>query len=192
MMRVLEPLARIAGVRMALLVAPDGVPVIVRGTSTEALEPPEAADEDGVTLGTADTAESLSALATGWLGELSRAIAPLTWNAPERVVMTAARGTIVMVPAPGAVLLVILDRGASPEELRLPMEATVARMHRVLRSLHGDTPTLAHTTVDSATQPTPSDSAGPGSALPTRPEDKSSALVSADSPPRHSPREFPV
>ena len=40
-----------------------------------------------------------------------------------------------MLHAPGAVLLVLLDRGMRPEELRLPMEGAVARMQRVLRSM---------------------------------------------------------
>ena len=53
MKQVLEPLSLIPGVRMALLVSPDGVPVIVRGRSN---------DERGVDL-SSESGESLAALA---------------------------------------------------------------------------------------------------------------------------------
>lgn len=122
----LEPLAAIPGVRVALLVSPDGVPVIVRG---------KVASPDGHKFSTAvdENADSLSGLAAGWLQGLTASIAPLGWGPPARVVMRAARGTLVMLHAPGSVLLVVLDPGGSAEELRLPMEAAVARMHRILR-----------------------------------------------------------
>ena len=128
MIAVLEPLIRIPGVRLALLVGSDGVPVVARNK--------EAQDQDSD--GRGDNSDALAALASGWLGEVSRAVAPLSWNAPTRVVLWAPRGTMIMRAAPGAVLLVVLDRGARPEDLRLPMGAAAARIQRILRNMRSD------------------------------------------------------
>ena len=171
MIEVLEPLGCIAGVRIAVLVSPDGVPVVVRGQRSE-----EARGEAQAAL-QGENAESLAALASGWLTALSRAVAPLSWNPPQRVVLRAARGTLVMLHAPGAVLLVVLDRGASPEDLRLPMEGAVARMQRILRAARGAAAVRAEP--------------GPGAALPSAAESKGLTLVPADSSLKQSPREFP-
>jgi len=122
----LEPLAAVPGVRFCILVSPDGVPVVMRGKSADA------GDEHANFL--EEHADSLSGLAAGWLQGLTASIAPLGWTAPNRVVLRAARGTLVMTHAPSSVLLVILDPGCSAEELRLPMEGAVARMQRMLRS----------------------------------------------------------
>jgi predicted regulator of Ras-like GTPase activity (Roadblock/LC7/MglB family) len=157
MKQVLEPLANIPGVRMALLVSHDGVPVVVRGRD---------GDEGGVDL-SAQSAESLAALAAGWLNGITRSLAPQSWDAPQRVVLRAARGTLVMLAAPGAVLLVQLARGASSEDLRLPMESAVARMLRVLR--------------ESRPNATPGDAEEEvGSALPSRTQAKGPRLATSD------------
>lgn len=129
MIEALEPLAAVPGVRVAVLVSPDGVPVVMRGKA--AAEGDEQADS------LVENADSLSGLAAGWLQSLKASIAPLGWNVPHRVVLRAARGTLVMVHAPRSVLLVILDPGCSAEELRLPMEGAVARMQRILRTRAG-------------------------------------------------------
>jgi len=123
MKEVLEPLSSLPGVRVAVLVTSDGVPVVVRGRATE-----RRAGDD-----LEERAESLAALAAGWLNALTRAVAPLSWNPPERVVLQATRGTIVMLQAPGSVLLALLDGGARAEDLRLPMRGVVARIQRLLR-----------------------------------------------------------
>jgi len=123
MKEILEPLSAIPGVRVAVLVTSDGVPVVVRGRSSEQ-RPGEEIDGG---------AESLAALASGWLNALTRAVAPLSWTAPERVVLRATRGTIVMLQAPGSVLLALLDGGTRAEDLRLPMQGAVARIQRLLR-----------------------------------------------------------
>lgn len=144
MKRILEPLAQIPGVRMALLVAPDGVPVVVRNNvEAPAEDSPEAALAG-------ETAESLAALAAGWLNELERAIGPLSWSSPPRVVLRAARGSLVMTHAPGALLLVIVDQRVAPDEMRLPMEAAVARMHRLLRARQDGEPPVRPPSPDGA------------------------------------------
>lgn len=157
MKQVLEPLANIPGVRMALLVSHDGVPVVVRGRD---------GDDGGVDL-SAQSGESLAALASGWLNGITRSLAPQSWDAPQRVVLRAARGTLVMLAAPGAVLLVQLARGASSEDLRLPMESAVARMQRVLRESR---PNAA--TGDAEEEV--------GSALPSRTQAKGPRLATSD------------
>jgi len=123
----LEPLSRLPGVRLVILVAPDGVPVVVHGKAAR-----KQPDQERTFL--EENTDSLSGLAAGWLHELSSSIAPLGWNAPWRVVMRAARGTLVMINAPGSILALVIDPGGSAEDLRLPMEGAVARMQRILRS----------------------------------------------------------
>lgn len=157
MKQVLEPLALIPGVRMALLVSHDGVPVVVRGRGS---------DDGGVDL-SAQSGESLAALAAGWLNGITRSLAPQSWDAPQRVVLRAARGTLIMLAAPGAVLLVQLARGASSEDLRLPMESAVARMQRVLRE------SRPHAALSGAEEEV-------GSALPSRSVAKGPRLASTD------------
>jgi hypothetical protein len=55
-------------------------------------------------------------------------------------VLSAARGTLIAMQAPGALLLVVLESGMRAEELRLPMEGAVARMQRHLRTIGHRTP----------------------------------------------------
>ncbi|MBI5433234.1 MAG: roadblock/LC7 domain-containing protein [Planctomycetes bacterium] len=164
MIEVLDPLSKIPGVRLAVLVAPDGVPVCVRGKHAEV-------PEDG----TRESADSLAALATSWLFELARSVAPLSWNAPKRVVLRAARGTLVMLAVPGAVLVAICDRGVSPDELRLPMEGAVARMQRILRGMGAR---------NESPEPPPN---APDGALPSRASDQEPGFVHADNRSSESP-----
>jgi len=118
---ILEPLARIAGVRTAALITTDGVPITVQGRAA-----PRGGGESG-------ELDALAALAAAWVAEVNRATAPLAWDAPRHLVLRAVRGTLVAMQAPGALLVVVLESGASAEELRLPMEAAVGRMLRHLR-----------------------------------------------------------
>lgn len=138
MKQVLEPVTRIPGVRVAMLVTPDGVPITVHG---ERRAP--RADEKGGTgrrrndfgIQSTDDIQAWAALGTSWVREVMRSVAPLSWAAPQRLVLHAARGTMILTEAPGALLLVVLDAGLSAEELRLPMEGVVARMQRHLRTI---------------------------------------------------------
>lgn len=131
MKEILEPLARVSGVRVAMLASPDGVPIAVRGRVP-------ADDEQADSPAFGDSAEDLNALAglaAGWFSDLGRSVSPLAWNSPRRVVLQATRGTMVLLEAKDAVLLVLLQCGTSAEELRLPMEAALKRMQRVLRGM---------------------------------------------------------
>lgn len=138
MKQVLEPIVRIPGVRIAALVTPDGVPITVHGERRPSKKPQRddsSRDDDSSPVDVADDIQALAALATGWMGDVNRAVAPLSWSAPSRLVLRAARGTLIVMQAPGALLLVVLDSGMRAEELRLPMEGAVARMQRHLRQI---------------------------------------------------------
>jgi len=131
MIEILEPLAQLAGVRVVALVTHDGVPVAIPG---------KAADVDNDTMDDEvpfTDGEALSALSIGLLDELSRGMGLLSGGAPNRVILKAARGTLVMMPAAGAVLVAVLRGGMNPEELRLPMDGAAARIQRILRGMGG-------------------------------------------------------
>jgi len=117
MRAVLDPLGAVAGVRVALLSTPDGVPIAWAGRST--------GEEEAV---------ALAALVAGWVGEVARSVTPLSWSAPERLVLRASRGTIVVAQTARALLLVALEAGMSPEDVLLPMDAALARLQRNQRS----------------------------------------------------------
>lgn len=148
MKEVLEPLASIPGVRTAALVTNDGVPIAVQGDVGRREEDEELDVGYGQSLSTreerapspdriddSDRLNALAGLGTSWLGEIARTIAPLSWGAPEYMVLRAARGTLLIMQAPNSLLLVLLEGGMLAEDLRLPMEAAVARMQRVLRGV---------------------------------------------------------
>lgn len=83
----------------------------------------------------ADSSEDVSAfagMAASLVAEVERSVDPLSWGAPHRIVMRAARGTLILLRTERATLTVELVRGMAPEELRLPMESVVARLQRVL------------------------------------------------------------
>ena len=61
---------------------------------------------------------------------MGQAVAPLGWRAPERICLRAARGTLVLRRSESASLVVCLGREASPEDVRLPMDGTLARIER--------------------------------------------------------------
>jgi predicted regulator of Ras-like GTPase activity (Roadblock/LC7/MglB family) len=129
MREVLEPLARVPGVRCAVMVSADGVPIAVHGRDAGI---PDEGEQSS--LGTsAEDINAFAGLAAGWLNEIRRAVDPLTWDPPQRVVLRSARGTLILLSTRGAILTVLLDRGMAPEELRLPMEAASARLMRLLR-----------------------------------------------------------
>ena len=133
MIRALEKLTRQPGIDLAMLVTPDGVPIVVAGKqgADDEVESDDDASREVTCLGRDD---ALAALAVGWSNELKLATAPLSWEQPARIVMRCARGSLVMSRTRGAILLVVLERGVAPEDVRLPMEGTVARIERSLRS----------------------------------------------------------
>lgn len=133
---ILEPLVRVAGVRQVAIVSGDGVPVMVLERSSRGGEFVERAHGDAPKLsGQRIDPSSFGALAVGWAEELTRAIAPLSWDAPRRIALVASQGTLVIQQGPGAMVLVVLDAGTPPESLTVPLDGAVARMERLLKSL---------------------------------------------------------
>ncbi len=119
MRRVLDPLARVPGVRRALLISRDGVPI----TSLEGAGPSGAPGDDEV---------ALAGLVAGLGAELFRAVDPLSWGRPRRVVLRAARGTLVLCMTERLSVCVELERGMTAEQVRLPLQAVEARLERAL------------------------------------------------------------
>lgn len=133
---VLDPLARVAGVRQVAIVSADGVPAVVLERASRGGEFVERAQGDASRpSGQRIDPSSFSALAVGWAEEVARAIAPLSWDAPWRIALVASQGTLVLQHGPGAMVLVVLDAGTPPESLAVPLDGAVARMERLLRSL---------------------------------------------------------
>lgn len=127
MKRVLDPLARIPGVRRALLISRDGVPIAH-------LSPKQAAGpkDDRDWCDSAENESAFAGMATSLLAEIHRSVDHLSWDRPKRLVLRAARGTLVMLVTERVTISVELDRGMAAEELRLPMEAVLARMERTM------------------------------------------------------------
>ena len=77
MIAFLEPLSRLPGVEFVLLISHDGVPIAHAG----------AGGEPG-------REDAIAALAASWLNDITAAVAPLTWNPPERICLRAAREAV--------------------------------------------------------------------------------------------------
>jgi len=124
----IAPLAALPGVALAMLVSQDGVPIVLPGSHK--LE--ETAERNSETR--FDDAEALAALAAGGISDISRAAAPISWNPPRYLVLQAARGSLLAMQVPRALIIVVLGPGMRPADFRLPMEAAAARMERGLRA----------------------------------------------------------
>jgi predicted regulator of Ras-like GTPase activity (Roadblock/LC7/MglB family) len=139
---VLDPLLRVPGVRCVVLGTPDGVPIASGGdlSLTVAAEP-----ELGGGLG----ADAVCGLVAGWLASLGPSLGLVAWDLPQRIVLRAARNTIVVRRSPNALLIAMLDPGAQAEDLRLPMEGALARLQRVARRPRTSSPPPALPSRDS-------------------------------------------
>ncbi len=125
MKAVLDPLAHIPGVRLAALISVDGVPIATAEATREG-ETASMIDQD-------EELNSYTALAAGWLADVTRSCSQLSWDSPLRAVLQATHGTLVLHNAPGAIVLAVLERGVPYEELRVPIEGAIGRMQRLLR-----------------------------------------------------------
>jgi hypothetical protein len=121
---------------------------------------------------------------------ISASVAPLSWDAPRRVALRSSRGTLVLCSVTDVTLLALLDTGASPEELRLPMEAAIARLRRIVRGVRSSPAPEIAPPVDAAPAPRPN--APPAAPLPHVPSTvhahvKGPAVVRADTSSKQSP-----
>lgn len=145
MLDALEPLGNMPGVSLALLVTTDGVPIAFVESEKKDSEPDESGD-----LPRMGRVDALAALGTNWCNELRLATAPLSWSEPERVVMRCARGSLVMRRLKRAILLVLLERGVAPEDVRLSMDGVACRIERAVRSMGGTTSAIAEPSSEGA------------------------------------------
>lgn len=138
MNQIFEPLVALPGVRVAGLITEDGVPVTLPGKA------------DGP--GREVDLEAISAIATQWLGEVSRELGAASWSAPHSVELMAQHGSLVLMAVPRGVLLLLADRGLSVEEARLSLSGAAARIQRQLRSMSPASDSIA---TSSTTDPAP-------------------------------------
>ena len=129
---ILEQLAQHPGVRLVALVMEDGVPVHVQG-SREGSEG-EATGLPGESANSQDS-DALAGLSAAWVHEVIGAIAPLSWDAPARMALRCAQGTLVLRRAHNAWLLVLLTRGLRTEDVLLAMDGAAARVERLVRGM---------------------------------------------------------
>ena len=207
MIDLLEPLAELAGVRLVVLVTNDGVPIAVPGRRPETsafarADAESAADAQAVSTdddqpevvrqnSVADErddpltdAEALSAFSMGWIDEITRAVGPLSWDGPERVVLRAARGTLVLRRTHNAWLLVLLAGGLRSEDVVLAMEGTTARIERKVRSMGAGEPAPNLQSEAGAEVPAPF----PSTASPTPSTDRGGTVADAESADLQHPR----
>jgi len=123
--QVLEPLAELPGVQLVMLVTQDGVPIAVPGRRATQEE------RDAV----AETAKEnvLAAHSVGWFREIAAAVAPLSWDEPARAILLCARGVLIVSHARNAILVVLLARGSSPEDVQIAIDGTIRRIERNTR-----------------------------------------------------------
>ncbi len=105
------------------------MPIVVQGQA----RPARAATDSCDWIDSTQDMNAFAGLAAGWLKDATRAVDPLAWDPPRRVVLRAARGTIVLRRTKRAILAAVLDPGLRPEELRLPMDAAATRLERSTR-----------------------------------------------------------
>lgn len=209
MIDLLEPLAELAGVRLVVLVTNDGVPIAVPGrrpgtepgtgsgarpeagaapeTAAPGPSEPELVRQNSVADERDDPltdAEALSAFSMGWIDEITRAVGPLSWDGPERVVLRATRGTLVLRRTHNAWLLVLLAGGLRSEDVVLAMEGTTARIERQVRSMGGAEPVTNRQTGAGTEVPAPF----PSTASPAPSTDRSGMDADADPADLQHPR----
>ncbi|GEM_PF-1720697 len=114
MKQVVEALAGLGGVRVALLALKDGVPVACAGEEVQ-------------------LAEELGALAAALALELERASAEQSLAPPRRAWIKASRGCAALELREDWLLVALVDAGAPLEQLRPALEAAASRLSRAGR-----------------------------------------------------------
>lgn len=171
MKKVLDPLKQVPGVRRAMLISRDGVPITYLANSDQLgrVDPRPWTDSS-------EDSSAFAGMATSLLMEIERSVDPLSWAPPERVVLRSARGTLILLRTERATLTVELVRGMAPEELRLPMESVVARLQRAL-SRDTNTNTAAAIATVEEEPPGPLPGGGEGTKDPSRQESPTGSEV---------------
>lgn len=121
MKEVLLPLTQMPGMKQVLVIGMDGL--LMESSSVLG------AEEDF------RSHEAASALVLGWVKETEAHLEQSSFEGPSRFVLRGSRATLVVCRGPNVWLAVWLEPGALPEDLRVPMEAALGRIARLLRGL---------------------------------------------------------
>lgn len=134
---VLQPLTLQPGVKQAAVISADGVPVcVLERSSYSGGEFVDCTNSSQTSLeGQRIDPASLVALAASWVDDVMRAGGQIAWELPKRFVLCASQGTLVVQQGPNAHVMVVIEPSVSPETFALPLEASVERLHRLLRDL---------------------------------------------------------
>ena len=134
---VLQPLTLQPGVKQAAVISADGVPVcVLERSSFSSGEFVDCTNSSQTSLeGQRIDPASLVALAASWVDDVMRAGGQIAWELPKRFVLCASQGTLVVQQGPNAHVMVVVEPSVSPETFALPLEASVERLHRLLRDL---------------------------------------------------------
>jgi len=122
MRQILNSLVQYEGIHSASVVSLDGV--LVASSIGQANGPREATLSDHED----QPIQTLAALTSGWLGEVSRSIGRLSWGGPYRCVLRATQRTLVIHAFTGSFLLLVLDPDVDPEETRSLMDDAVQHL----------------------------------------------------------------
>ncbi|MEZ5973348.1 MAG: hypothetical protein R3E96_00500 [Planctomycetota bacterium] len=140
MIHILQYLAQYEGIESASVVSYDGV-LVASAVGTQAgVQQAALSDRE------AQPIQTLAALASGWLGEVNRAVGPLSWGMPYRYVLRSTQATLVTHVFTDSFLLLVLDPDVDPEETRSLMDEAVGQIVAhiqagTMRFRHGASPT---------------------------------------------------
>ncbi|MEZ6003271.1 MAG: hypothetical protein R3F17_16920 [Planctomycetota bacterium] len=122
MIHILQYLAQYEGIESASVVSYDGV-LVASAVGTQAgVQQAALSDRE------AQPIQTLAALASGWLGEVNRAVGPLSWGMPYRYVLRSTQATLVTHVFTDSFLLLVLDPDVDPEETRSLMDEAVGQI----------------------------------------------------------------
>ncbi|MDF1838074.1 MAG: hypothetical protein P1V35_09415 [Planctomycetota bacterium] len=119
MKTILTNIARYQGVESASLVSLDGVLVLTADGDESADASTHLSDHD------VQPIQTLAALASGWVGQIIRAVGQLSWNGPYRYVLKATEKTLVVHVFGSSFLLLVIEPEVDPEVTRALMDQAV-------------------------------------------------------------------
>ena len=122
MKTILSNIAHYQGVESASLVSLDGVLVLTAGADDPQSGQAHLSDHD------VQPIQTLAALASGWVGQIIRAVGQLSWNTPYRYVLRASEKTLVVHVFGGSFLLLVIEPEIDPEVTRALMDQAVQQL----------------------------------------------------------------
>ncbi|MCP5021416.1 MAG: hypothetical protein GY930_06530 [bacterium] len=122
MRSILSNMAQYQGVESASLVSLDGV--LVLSVSGDNADPSRDIHSDHDSQGI----QTLAALASGWVGQIIRAVGQLSWNRPCRYVLKASEKTLVAHVFDSSFLLLVIEPAIDPEVTRSLMDQAVHQL----------------------------------------------------------------